>query len=177
MFFRLSIWCLGRALGSASASSWSTLTNLIFIRFWLVGCFGLNEPLRVFQSISDGLPKKGRRKREMTDERKNVQTTPPAPTASVVGPCPTWIQVSRTPRHWKFTQHHHTTRPSPIFMRSMATSPRVSAISAMDNNLGEFMFASWRTSPFKKKSTQNENNIYARVSGIFLAGFLSLKVK
>ena len=38
---------------------------------------------------------------------------PPAPTASAVGPCPTLIQISRTPRHWKFTQHHRTTRPSP----------------------------------------------------------------
>ena len=37
----------------------------------------------------------------------------PAPTASAVGPCPTIIQISRTPRHWKFTQHHHTTRQSP----------------------------------------------------------------
>ena len=38
---------------------------------------------------------------------------PPAPTASAVGPCPTLIQNSRTPRHWKFTQHHRTTRPPP----------------------------------------------------------------
>ena len=36
---------------------------------------------------------------------------PPAPTTSTVGPCPTIIQISRTPRHWKFTQHHRTTRP------------------------------------------------------------------
>ena len=39
---------------------------------------------------------------------------PPAPTASTVGPCPTIIQISRTPRHWKFTQHLRTTRPSPV---------------------------------------------------------------
>ena len=39
---------------------------------------------------------------------------PPAPTASAVGPCPTLFQISRTPRHWKFTQHHHATRP-PLF--------------------------------------------------------------
>ena len=38
---------------------------------------------------------------------------PPAPTASAVGPCLTLIQMSRTPRHWKFTQHHRTTRPPP----------------------------------------------------------------
>ena len=36
---------------------------------------------------------------------------PPAPTARAVGPCPTLIQTSRTPRHWKFTQDHRTTRP------------------------------------------------------------------
>ena len=35
---------------------------------------------------------------------------PPAPTASTVGPCPTLIQISRTPRHWRFTQHHRITR-------------------------------------------------------------------
>ena len=28
-----------------------------------------------------------------------------------IGPCPTIIQISRTPRHWKFTQDHRTTRP------------------------------------------------------------------
>ena len=37
----------------------------------------------------------------------------PAPTARAVGPCPTLIQTSRTPRHWKFTQDHRTTRPPP----------------------------------------------------------------
>ena len=39
---------------------------------------------------------------------------PPAPTASTIGHCPTVIQVSRTPRHWKFTQHLRTTRPPPL---------------------------------------------------------------
>ena len=38
---------------------------------------------------------------------------PSAPTASAVSPCPTLIQISRSPRHWKFTQHHRTTRPPP----------------------------------------------------------------
>ena len=40
---------------------------------------------------------------------------PPAPTASTIGPCPTVFQVSKTPRHWKFTQHLRTTRPPPYF--------------------------------------------------------------
>ena len=65
----------------------------------------------VFQSISDRLPERGRKKkREMIDERKMSKPVPPAPTAGTVGPCPTIIQISRTPRHWKFTQHHRTTR-------------------------------------------------------------------
>ena len=50
----------------------------------------------------------------MIDERKNVQTPPPAPIASAIGPCPTIIQISSTPRHWKFTQHPRTTRPPPV---------------------------------------------------------------
>ena len=39
---------------------------------------------------------------------------PPAPTASATGPCPTIIQISRTPQHWKFTKHLRTTRPPPF---------------------------------------------------------------
>ena len=33
----------------------------------------------------------------------------PAPTASAIRPCPTIIQISMTPRLWKFTQHLRTT--------------------------------------------------------------------
>ena len=39
---------------------------------------------------------------------------PPAPTKSAVGPCPTIFRSSRTPRHWKITQNHRTTRPPPF---------------------------------------------------------------
>ena len=45
---------------------------------------------------------------------KMFKQPPPAPTASAVGPCPTLIQISRTPPHWKFFQHHRTTRPPPL---------------------------------------------------------------
>ena len=41
--------------------------------------------------------------------------SPPAPTASAIGPCPTIIHINKMPRNWKFTQHHLTTRlPQPI---------------------------------------------------------------
>ena len=79
---------------------------------WLVGCFGLNDPLRQYFSLYRAVSQREGERREVIDERKNVQTNPPpAPTASAIGPCPTIIQSSRTPRHWKFTQHLRTTRP------------------------------------------------------------------
>ena len=41
--------------------------------------------------------------------------SPPAPTASAVGPCPTSIQISNpNVPHWKFTQHLRTNRPPPL---------------------------------------------------------------
>ena len=46
--------------------------------------------------------------------REKLSIQPPsAPTASTTGPCPTVIKVSRTPQHWKFTQHLCATRPPP----------------------------------------------------------------
>ena len=43
--------------------------------------------------------------------KKMSKRPTPAPTANAVGPCPTVIQISRTHRHRKFTQHHRITRP------------------------------------------------------------------
>ena len=44
---------------------------------WLVGCFWASRPFEtIFQSISGRLPERGRKKTEMIDERKNVQTNP-----------------------------------------------------------------------------------------------------
>ena len=42
---------------------------------------------------------------------KMSKPPPPAPIASTIGPCPTAIQIVGRPGHWKFTQHHRTTRP------------------------------------------------------------------
>ena len=58
---------------------------------WLVGCFGLNGPLRQYFSLYQAVSQR-QGEREGRDESKRVQTTPPAPTASAVGPCPTVIQ-------------------------------------------------------------------------------------
>ena len=67
----------------------------------------------VLQSISGRLPEKGRKRGR---ERKMSKQPPPALIASAIGPSPTLIQISRTPRHWKFTQYHHATRPLPLLL-------------------------------------------------------------
>ena len=69
-------------------------------------------------SVCIGPSPSERKKEERNDswEKKMSKQPPPAPTANTVGPCPTIIQISRTPRHWKFTQHHRTTRPFHVLL-------------------------------------------------------------
>ena len=81
---------------------------------WLVGCFGFNGPLRQYFSLYRAVSlKRGRKRRERIDESKNVQTTPTRTYCKRSKPLPYCYQNCRTPRHWKFTQHLRTTRPSP----------------------------------------------------------------
>ena len=82
-------------------------------RILMDGCFGLNSPLRQYFSLYWAFSHREGERRESIDERKHVQTTPPTPTASTAGPCATIIHISKTPRRWKFIQHHCTTRPPP----------------------------------------------------------------
>ena len=57
-------------------------------------------------------PERGRKKREMTDESKTVQTSLTR-TANAVGPCPTIIQISGTPPALEVypAPSHHPTPP------------------------------------------------------------------
>ena len=76
---------------------------------------------------------------------KMSKQPPPAPTASAVGPCPTLIQTSRTPRTWKFIQDHRTTRPPP---------PPPGARAYSDRGVGILSFLSpylWETARFRLK--------------------------
>ena len=74
--------------------------------FGLVGSFGLNGPLRQYFSLYRAVSQReGERGEKGQMREKMSKLPPPAPTASATGPCPTIIQISRTPRHWKFTQH------------------------------------------------------------------------
>ena len=79
---------------------------------WLVGCFGFNGLLRQYFSLYRAVSQREGERGEKGQMRvKMSKQPPPALTASAVGPCPTVMQKSRTPRHWKFTQHLRTTRP------------------------------------------------------------------
>ena len=86
---------------------------------WLVGwLFWILRPFEtVFQSISGRLPKRGRNRKERIDESKNVQTTPTRTHCMCSRPLPYYYPNCRTPQHWKFTQHHQTTQPSPGYSR------------------------------------------------------------
>ena len=54
-----------------------------------------------------------RKRREKIEESKNVQTTPTRTYCKRNRPLPYYHPNCRTPRHWKFTQNHRTTRPPP----------------------------------------------------------------
>ena len=80
---------------------------------WLVGCFGFNGPLRQYFSLYRAVSQREGERGERKDESKNVQTTPARTYCKRNRPLPFCYQNCRTPRHWKLTQHHRTTRPSP----------------------------------------------------------------
>ena len=69
----------------------------------------------------------------------------PVPTASAVGPCPTISQIRRTPRHWKFTQHHRTTT---------ATDGIVGEITSINSILSSRSGVKYNISRFSISRTQ-----------------------
>ena len=86
---------------------------------WLVG-FEFNGPLRQYFSLYRAVSQRGRKRRERTDESKNIQTTPTRTYCQCSRPLPYWNPNCRTPKHWKFTQHHRTTRPLPWMQVSVS---------------------------------------------------------
>ena len=85
-------------------------------RVWFgwFGCFGFNGPLRQYFSLYRAVSQREGERRERIDESKNVQTTPTRTYCKRNRPLPYCNQNCRTPRHWKLTQHHRTTRPPPV---------------------------------------------------------------
>ena len=85
---------------------------------WLVG-FGFNSPLRQYFSLYRAVSQREGERGESIDESKNVQTTPTRTYCKRNRPLPYCYQNCTTPRHWKFTQHHRTTRPPPAKCESI----------------------------------------------------------
>ena len=80
---------------------------------WLV-VFGFNGPLRQYFSLYRAVSQReGEREEKRIDESKNIQTTPTRTYYKRSRPLTYCNPNCRTPRHWKFTQHHRTTRPPP----------------------------------------------------------------
>ena len=64
----------------------------------LVGCFGLNGPLRQYFSLYWAVSQREGERGEKEQMRvKMSKQPPPAPTASAVGPCPTVIKIVGRP--------------------------------------------------------------------------------
>ena len=78
----------------------------------LVRCFGFSGPLRQYLSLYRAVSQReGERGEKRIDESKNVQTTLTCTYYKRSRPLSYCHQNCRTPRHWKFIQHLHTTRP------------------------------------------------------------------
>ena len=100
---------------------------------WLVGCFGFSGPLRQYYSLYRAVFQREGERGEKGKRREKMPNQPQsAPTASAIGPCPTLIQISRTPRHWKTTQHHRTTRPP--HMQHETDMPVFANVSMVSNH-------------------------------------------
>ena len=93
---------------------------------WLVGCFWFNGPLRQYFSLYLAVSQReGEREEKRIDESKNVQTTPARTYYKRSRSLPYCNPNCRTPRHWKFTQHHSTTRPLPQEPQSVNKAPKL----------------------------------------------------
>ena len=88
---------------------------------WLVGCFGFNGPLRQYFSLYRAVSQReGEIGEEKIEESKNVQTTPTRTYCKRIRPLPYCHSNCRTPRTWKFTQDHRTTRPPQLFVPTLS---------------------------------------------------------
>ena len=64
----------------------------------MVGCFGVNGPLRQYFSLYRAVSQRaGEREEKSVVRVKTSKQSPPAPTTSAVGPCPTVIQIVGRP--------------------------------------------------------------------------------
>ena len=104
---------------------------------WLVGCFGFNGPLRQYFSLYWAVSRREGERGERINESKNLQTTPTRTYCKRNRPLPYCNKNCRTPRHYKLTQHHRTTRPSPKYHWTMSAQSELSKQSTIcaDNHV------------------------------------------
>ena len=98
-----------------SRSSCNSVVRCPDLKGWLVDCFEFNDPLRQYFSLYRVVSQREGERGEKGQRVKNVQTTPTRTYCKRNRPLPYYHPNCRTPRHWKFTQNHRTTRPPPIF--------------------------------------------------------------
>ena len=68
-----------------------------FFFVFLFVCFGFNGLLKQYFSLYRAVSQREKGKRKDRRENKMPKQPPFARTASAIGPCPTIIQISRTP--------------------------------------------------------------------------------
>ena len=101
--------------------TWLSLVMSMMVSFCAVlfptRCLGWDLELNwvSFWGFSFLLSQREGERGERTDESKNIQTTPSRTYCKRNRPLSYCNQNCRTPRQWKFTQHHRTTRP-PSYM-------------------------------------------------------------
>ena len=87
-----------------------------FFSCWLVGCFGFNGPFRQYFRLYRAVSHREEEREEKRQRRVKMSKQSPTRTYCKGNrPLPYYYPNCRTPRHWKFTQDHRTTRPSPFF--------------------------------------------------------------
>ena len=82
----------------------------------LVSCFWFNGPFGQYNSLYRAVSQREGEREEKREESKNVQTTPPYCKRN--RPLHYYHPNCRTPRYWKFTQDHRTTRPPQILFEN-----------------------------------------------------------
>ena len=85
---------------------------------WLV-VFGFNGRLRQYFSLYRAVSQREGERGERIDESKNAQTTPTRTYCKRNRPLPYCNPNCRTPRNWKLTQDHRSTRPPPTRLNKL----------------------------------------------------------
>ena len=85
----------------------------------LVGCFGFKGALGQYFSLYQAVSQREGERGEKGQMRIKMSKQPHPHLCKHNRPLPYCQPNCRTPRHWKFTQYHRTTRPPHIMIRTL----------------------------------------------------------